>query len=58
LNRKVLQKKQTDLERFYNDYLLTCVTLHSDTISKLYHEFKRRLADEQIAKINRKVGNI
>lgn len=58
MQRKISQRKQTDLERFYNDYLLTCVSLNSDTITKLYQEFKRNLANEQIAKINQKVGNI
>jgi hypothetical protein len=50
--------KRTELERFVNDYLLTDVSLNSDTIMRRYREFMKDTTDEKIAKLNKKAENI
>lgn len=55
---KTNNPKRTDLERFVNDYLLTDVSLNSDTIMRRYREFTKDVTDEKIAKLNKKAENI
>ena len=50
--------KRTELERFVQDYLLTDVSLNSDTIMRRYHEFTKDVTAEKIAKLNKKAENI
>lgn len=55
---KTNNPKRTDLERFVQDYLLTDVSLNSDTIMRRYREFMKDTTDEKIAKLNKKAENI
>ncbi len=55
---KTNNPKRTELERFVNDYLLTDVSLNSDTIMLRYREFTKDVTDEKIAKLNKKAENI
>ncbi len=51
---KITNPKRTELERFVQDYLLTDVSLNSDTIMRRYREFIKDTTDEKIAKLNKK----
>lgn len=51
---KITNPKRTELERFVQDYLLTDVSLNSDTIMRRYREFIKAVTDEKIAKLNKK----
>ena len=55
---KTNNPKRTDLERFVQDYLLTDVSLNSDTIMRRYRDFMKDTTDEKIAKLNKKAENI
>ena len=55
---KTNNPKRTDIERFVQDYLLTDVSLNSDTIMRRYREFTKDVTDEKIAKLNKKAENI
>lgn len=51
-------KKQTDIERFVQDYPLTDVSLNSDTVMKRYREFIKDTTSEKIKKLSAKAEKI
>lgn len=54
------EKKLTDLERFKNYLQYAAVTnpLNSDDIERVFDEFNKKVADEKIQKINKKIGRV